>query len=276
MKKNKKSDYAVAGIVTALLIVGLIVVVFSMIQTVYVPQWMKQKESEHMDQVADQIAQLKFALDIHTSTEQITPISTSITLGNKEMSFLKSSRAFGSLTISIDECNISIDNGTIFSYSLGVIKYSSENAYYLDQTYIYEAGAVILEQIRGNIMFIKPSLSIDNDNEVNITFTIVDIISIGGKNSANGYGIYPIQTEFSNSTSIMINNTDTIEIETNYKNAWNVSINSSLVNADLNHSIDYSISDTTDGIIIDFNAITVNVNLKLVNIATQIGHGWIE
>ena len=65
MKKiiNKTNDSAVVGIVTAMLIVGLIVTVIAIIQLVYVPIIMEQREAEHMDRVAEQFGFLTSVID---------------------------------------------------------------------------------------------------------------------------------------------------------------------------------------------------------------------
>ena len=121
--KNKND--AVVGIVAAFLIVGLIVTVVSIIQTAYIPKWMEQQEAEHMEEVGNQFAELKYAIEQHMLTKQKgIPISTSITLGSKELPFLMSSRAFGTLTILPDQCTITIKNDTSQpkKFTLGIIK----------------------------------------------------------------------------------------------------------------------------------------------------------
>ena len=113
MRKIKKMDDAVVGIIATFLITGLIVIVISLIQTVYMPKWMEQTEADHMDVVSDQFSQLKFAIDTQSALQQPNiPISTSITLGNKEMPFLMSSRSYGSLEILPDKCMVTITNAT--------------------------------------------------------------------------------------------------------------------------------------------------------------------
>ena len=107
LKKFNEKDDAVAGIIVAILLVGLIISVLAIIQTVYVPRWMEQKEAEHMDTVLDQFALLKFAIDsqaLHKS-ENVS-LSTSITLGSKEWPIFSSSRAYGTLEIVEDENEI--------------------------------------------------------------------------------------------------------------------------------------------------------------------------
>ena len=283
MKKMKNSDDAVVGIVATFLIVGLIVTVISMIQAVYVPEWMEQTEADHMEVVADQFSQLKFAIDTQSAIkEPNTPISTSITLGNKELPFLTSSRAYGSLDILSDECIVTINYSNVTkSYSLGVIKYSSANAYFLNQAYICEAGAVILSQSQGNTMSIKPAFSVSYGygSDINISFTIINISTIGEKRSIGGYGTYPIQTEFSDNDTTVFPDVKNITIDTNYQKAWQKFINNTLINSGLNHysyGADFSISVDDDSMVLEFNSsITVNLKLKHVTINAQIAPGWI-
>lgn len=283
IRKLKKSDDAVVGIVVAFLITGLIVIVVSTIQMVYIPKWMEQAEADHMEMVADQFSQLKFSIDTQSVIKQPNmPISTSITLGNKEMPFLKSSRSYGSLEILSDECRVTIikKGSSPLSYSLGAIKYSSTNSYFLNQAYIYEAGAVILSQSEGDTMTIKPAFSVKNGDNINISFTIINISAIEEKNSIGGYGTYPIQTEFSeNDTIPVIQNVSNITIGTHYQNAWHKFINGTLRNQGLNYGYDkdYTITLSESGISLKFTKNTiVNLNIKLIQIDAQVAPGWIE
>ena len=43
MRKILKPDDGVVGIIVTILIIGLIIIVTGIIQTVYVPQWLEQK-----------------------------------------------------------------------------------------------------------------------------------------------------------------------------------------------------------------------------------------
>jgi hypothetical protein len=235
-----------------------------------------------MEVVADQFSQLKFAIDIQSANKKPDiPISTSITLGNKELPFLTSSRAYGSLDILSDECIVTItnDSGPV-SYPLGVIKYSSANAYFLNQAYICEAGAVILSQSQGNTMSIKPAFSVSYGADINISFTILNISTIGEKRSIGGYGTYPIQTEFSDNDTTVFPDVKNITIDTNYQNAWQKFINNTLINSGLNYNgydTNFSIRVDDDSMILKFdNSTTVNLKLEYVKINAQIAPGWIE
>ena len=208
------------------------------------------------------------------------PISTSITLVSKELPFLMSSRAFGSLTILQDQCKIIIDNDKDYSFTLGIIKYSSANAYYINQEYIYEAGAVILNQNQGNTMVVKPNFLVSNEEEVNINFTLTNISTVARKNSISGYGTYPIQTEFSSNDNKLKYNISNIIIETHFPNAWHRFINGTLQNQGLNYKgygSNYTITIKESAITVDFTEnTTVNIDIKLIKIDAQVAPGWIE
>jgi len=284
-RKIKNSDEGVVGIVVAVLLIGLLVSVVSLVQTVYVPKWMEQKESEHMDEVSSQFAHLKYAIDTHSATKQKNnPISASITLGSGELPYLMSVRAFGQLEVLGNVYNITITkNDTInFPFQIGAIKYSSSNAYFIDQSYIFECGAVILSQSIGNAVFIRPSFSVQYEKNVTIFFNIVNISTIGKKGgSVSGYGMYPIQTEFLRAEEFSeIKDISNITIGTGYVNAWHSFLNGTLIKSGLNHygyGTNYSIFTNDDKVIVEFDdSITVNLHLKYIEIGAQIAPGWIE
>jgi cell division protein FtsL len=277
LKRIKNSEEGVVGIVVALLLIGLFISAIAFVQTVYVPQWMNEKEAEHMDQVANQFSQLKFTMDTLSMTkQQNNPVSSPITFGSKEMPFLSSVRSYGSLDILPNDCRITItdNNGESVSYILGSIKYASENAYYIDQSYILENGALILNQNSGDIMAVHPAFSVVDMND--LSFNIVKLTGIEGKTSASGYGTYPVQTKFSSSTFSMIQHVKQITIFTHHKNAWGNYFNDSL----LNSALDYSISETTtgDGLTMTFfdteNTNLPDLSLNVIEIEIQISLGW--
>lgn len=282
-KKNinvlRNTDEATVGVIVAVLMVGLILLVISLVQTFYVPRWMEQREAEHMDEVLDQFSLLKFAIDMQILTEQDTPVSTPINLGNKKLPFLKSSGSFGFLGISSNlGINITTTDDSSTQISIGRITYSSENVYFLDQSFIYEVGAVITSQSEGNVMSMIPSFEVMYSNPVvKLTFDAVNILGIGEKISVSGYGVYPIHTKFSNANITDITDVQNITLDTNYQNAWSMFINSSLSGRGLNEGSDFWINTTDSGIKIEFaSALDVDITLKRINIVAQIGPGWIE
>lgn len=288
MKTNRRTltDQAVVGVVTAILLTGIIVAVISLVQTVYVPKMMEQREAEHMDKVAEQFAYLASVIDGQaTDKTKGIPIATSITLGSKELPYLLSVRAYGTLEILKNPCTVAITNETVVStHQIDTISYSSVNAYYLDQTYTYEGGAMIVSQDEGNLMMIRPGLYVDfnlNKQRVNISFDIVNISSLGQKIIASGYGTYPIQTEF-NQISVEMNFTAVRQITliSAHANAWKLFLNRTMLQTGLNfdgYGTDYSFQENGHSISLVFSTdLSVNVFFKIIDIGAQIGPGWVE
>ena len=286
MKSNlKSSDEAVVGIVTAILLVGLLVIVFSLIQTVYVPQWMEEIESEHMDEVASQFSYLKFATDVQLqSSNSNLSISIPITLGSGKIPYLLSEHSYGDLDISSDSLSVTIQNDTnSYEYDLGMIQYSSRNSYFVDQIFSYEAGAVIISQHQGDFLSLSPFFSINKSQMINISFTLVNVSSVGSKTSASGHSISSILTKYISSSdqTISIDNVTQIKINTSYPKSWKGFFNETLEDEGLDYGLssDYWItySEDDEWIIIHFNTSeNINsLNLSIKKISAQISPGWI-
>ena len=155
--------------------------------------------------------------------------------------------------------------------------YTSANAYYVDQSYIFEAGSVVLNQSNGNVMDANPLFTMNIDSDVNISFSIINISATGGKTSINSYGNVKIQTSYLTSSNRTINDIQNITILTDYPNSWKTYLNSTLNDSGLTYTDDYSIVDISNGIRIDFtSSYTENIIMQLFNIRAQIGHGWIK
>jgi len=285
MKKNRiiNSDEAVVGIVVTVLIIGLILSVLVMVNTVYVPQWTEGKEAAHMEEVSNQFTQLKYALDLQSIANDSTTMSTSIVLGSREIPFFNSGRTYGSLEIEDNSCRIIVNrNGTSTSYSYlsDSIMYSSGNSRFVDQSYVYQAGALILNQLDSSIVYGMPSFFITTWGE-NMSFTIVNISGISGKTFVSGYGTYPIYTKCITSETTIpppITNVTNITVVTEYPNAWKMVFNNSLVSYTYN-GIEYGFDESySDRIIIEFSddeGDYYNLFVKEVKISAQIAFGLV-
>lgn len=278
---KKTTDDGIVGVVTAILLIGVIVVVASLVQTMYIPKIMEQREAEHMDKIAEQFTYLTSVIDSQAADRiQNMPIATSITLGSKELPYMLSMKAFGTLQI-LDNArliNISLKDGSVKTFRVGVIMYSSVNGYFLDQSYTYEAGGMIVSQSEGNLMMIHPNFFVEyipSQNVLTIVFDVVNISSIGQKTIASGYGTYPIQTEFYNmSNNVTFTNVNSITFTTPLSNAWSFYINQTLRAA--NPDLFGIITDTGRSVMIDLSQFsTVQVKLKIIDIRAQIGPGWV-
>ncbi len=286
--KLKNSDEGVAGVIIALLMIGLVISAISLVQSVFVPQWMSEKEAEHMEEVAKQFSQLKFAVDtLIISENSISSINCPITLGSKELPFLFSSRSYGDLEVRSNDYKIDIDDssGNTRSFDLSSIVYNSHNAYYINQNYVLENGAVILNQDSGDTIKLYPNIDIKDTYNPKITMNLVNFKEIGGKTVASGYGTYPVQAKYSHKDDTYVfDNVENITIYNSHLDAWEKYLNSTLSSSGaLNFTISYYSNPNRisgEGLKIQFFAGDgyhyPNIDMYIHNIDVKITPGWIE
>jgi len=156
------------------------------------------------------------------------------------------------------------------SYSFGTIKYEADNAYFVDQKYIYEGGAVILSQETGNTILLPPSVYVSNVSRT-LNMTLIDIVGIAGKTGATGYGTYSIRTNFSlYITYNFIMDSLAINITSNYYSAWK-----KFLDDRFNESgITYQVTEGNGYVVFNFSNITFSLNIA--KIYAQIGPGWVR
>ncbi|MBS3777763.1 MAG: hypothetical protein KGY50_00540 [Candidatus Thermoplasmatota archaeon] len=283
--RRRMDEDAVVGIVVTVLLIGLAVSVTVMVNTVYVPQWTEEQEASHMDQVSNQFVSFKQNVDLQAMLEQQTALSSWFTLGSKEIPILGSGRTFGRLTILEDNYNITIksdnDESEIFNFVTGSLKFEAGNSYFVPQNYIYENGALILQQHDSNILIGKPTFFVTTYGQ-NISFTIIDLNSSIGKRTASGYGNAAVQTQVDDVKEYEISLVKNMTIHTEYPYSWIIALNSTLKQLDSGFSPDdYDITSTSQSVTLRFNENGNSpkyptMNVKKVKIFTQIAPGWIE
>jgi len=280
--KNRKfgtHTQAVAGVIEALLMVALVSVVISIIQLIYIPQVMEQKEAEHMDLVSNQFSTLKSMIDLQAITQSTAPISSMITLGSRELPYFITARAYGELRTQEDSTsNINVDYSA-FVCPLTSIIYQSQNAYFVDQTYILEGGGIIMKQPTGEpVMRAYPSIqaqitNITNEFFININFSLPIIKGLPGKNSTNGDGKCFIRTNWSQGGTYkdISGSLYSINISTQYPNAWDETLHDMLAD-NVNYSKGLSYIEITRK---DIHH-RIYLTIDYYDVCTQIGPGWIK
>ena len=168
-------------------------------------------------------------------------------------------------------------NDTSFpkTYSVGTIKYSANNAYFPDQSYLYESGAVMINQSVGSAMVFPPSFSSPSSpiQRANISLSIINVTSGGGKDSASGYGTYSVKTDFGCISQIHLRGTYVnFTINTDYPEAWFRYLNKSF---NISHGyIDINVSRTSNSVKMYAHAIRdqvpVDLRLTIVEISARI------
>jgi len=315
VKRFIKQNNAVAGVIEALLLVGLVAIILSLLQLYYVPKIMEEREAEHISLVANQFTHLKSVIEIQStmgvineenpnpSNTAYTSISSPITLGNDPLPYFITIGATGTVNlidkddaddykIYIQPTPVDFPNGI----PLSVIKFKSINAYYLDGNdveYILEGGGIILKQSDGEVMKVLPAINA-YDKTVDTIELYLDIPLFKGipgkKFDQSTYNnpdkISYVRTNYSRNYQDEIlltpGNNGKIYIYTDYTNAWN----NSLVNDTIgvlwefydNNDIDVEIDESTtpNRLVISPDSKNINLKLTVVEIGVQIGPGIVQ
>ena len=266
----------VAGVIEALLLVALVAVIISTIQLIYIPEIMEQREAEHMDTVENQFSYLKSVIDIQSSMQEDVPVSSSITLGSRELPYFVTARAFGQLDI-IDQTQSQIDTDSFVDQVLTSIQLDAMNSYYIDQDLILEGGGLIIKQTDGEIMRIQPSITWETQGgTIAIEWLLPEFNSIAGKNSTGGFKNCYIRTNYS-STKTQPTATNHVNIYTEFLDAWNNSLqvifNEAIENGDIG-IMKYPI-DSPEYVKIEGAGKSISVEMTVVTIGAQIGPGTV-
>ena len=269
--KNKKiirkNNHAVAGVIEALLMVALVSIVISMIQLIYIPAIMEQREAEHMDQVSNQFSTIKSFIELQAITNSSAPISTMLTLGSRELPYFITARSIGEVRVqNSGEWDISVNDAHV--EDLTSITYKAFNYYFVDQSYILEGGGIIVEQDNGQpVMRVDPSIYQETGGTVIFNFPI--FVGMPGKNLTSGLGKCFIRTNWSQGGDSPWN-AFSMNITTQYPNAWNESLYSIL-------GEDFKIEKGELYVKISKKDETqFPLVVRYYYIYVQIGHGWIK
>jgi len=164
-----------------------------------------------------------------------------------------------------DDSNLNIQ----YYNSFGIIKYEADNAYFVDQDYIYEGGAVILSQYTGDTLLYPPLLYISNVTKT-FNFTLISILAPAGKTAVAGYGTYSIRTNFSSSDTYRCYGYNlTINMTTNYPNAWRHYLENELEKSGMS----YSLSSGSN--YVKITVTNINLILHIAKVYAQVGPGWV-
>jgi len=282
--KLKNENNAVVGIVTTVLILGLLISVLSVVQLTFVPQWVEKEEAEHMEIVSNQFGHLKSILDFQALMDSNTGFTTYITLGRNEIPILEPYRSFGTLKILSNQTTMKIDcnNSNTYSFTSDGIQFSSKHSSFVDQTYIIEAGSFILSQSDANGVKGSPQIVIPS-YDGNISIIFVNISGVSGRDYIAGLGTYPVFTESIEIIDyIDYGNVTNLTVYTNYPRAWYHVFNHSFRNklaASEEGSKGYEITEKADNVKIEFNDPAgdyYTISVREVKISVEIAWGLLS
>ena len=282
-KKITRKNHAIAGVIEALLMVALVAIVISMIQLIYVPDIMEQREAEHMDQVSNQFSYLKSMIDIQMMTESDVPISTILKLNSDKLPYFITIPSSGIASIpDSDSAYITYDNDTnTLKHNITSIKYKAKNIYFVAQTYILEGGGIFLKQDNGETAGVYPSISaVENEidpSKIDIRFDpFPKFIGIEGKKASADKGKCTIRTNYIDTISEtqLLAAQDDFQIFSDYPIAWKKSLENT-TNGLVKIILDSS--DPPKYVEVEaLGAQTLNLYITEYEINVQIGIGWIK
>ncbi|WP_440954179.1 DUF7289 family protein [Methanosarcina sp. Mfa9] len=185
-----RSESASSTVVGAVLLLAIIVTVFSVVRLGYIPEWKNDAEYSHMNDVWEDMTELKSKIDLMTivlasepdsSNTEVT-MSVPFHMGGGDLPLVGSIKSSGTLSVNKDDCTMTVitENGSdsdTHEIRCGTVSYSSQNRYYVDQNFIYEGGALILSQGEQSSMMLYPSIrfSRESANEYLVSINAVEI-----------------------------------------------------------------------------------------------------
>lgn len=277
VKQFFKSESAVSTVVSFVLLLGLFVTVLAVFNAHYIPEWKADAEKAHMDDVYDDMSQLKARADmlsLASSLDENSTISLSvpIKMGGGDIPIVGPTKSSGVLSvndgiykINITGTNSSGSNISPGNYTSGNIRYSSNNGYYVDQTFTYENGAVIVSQRERSLMKLDPSISIENQSgSLLVDLTLMEIAGDRVVITSNGIEEIKLTSndwieEFENKSLTNL----TISMNTSYPSAWAKYLNDSAEDADLASPSDYNVDEGEDYVIFNLNSSDDNIDFYL-------------
>jgi hypothetical protein len=248
--RKQWNNEGVASTVGTIMALMVFLAFLSMFTNQYIPVWMEENESSHMNIAFGQFCNLKQAIDMQILAGTIKgscPISiyTPITLGANGIPIFASptpgylgaynSRSYDNLSFSFNAGNVT--NEVIQNISQntgGTILLEVPNRYYVHQNLAYENGAIILNQTDGEYMKSAPQLLVrpSGGGRFDISYTQIELR--GDDTRYVGFGTRGVQTvlravtsttftDMTNSNAkypyLIINHT------TRYENAWYTTLN---------------------------------------------------
>ena len=198
IRRLKRDEQGVASTVGTIMALLVFLTFLSLIVNQYVPVWMKDSESAHMNTALGQFGGLKGAIDLQILAAQIAqsaglhyiPVTASspVTLG------LDGVPIFAAPTVG--EMNVKPDEGAwtvAFYYDIrgvttkveesatGAVELNVGNRYFVPQKIVYENGAVIRSQLDGQTVRAQPVFEPTRiNNSLDLSFQLVSLYGRGG------------------------------------------------------------------------------------------------
>ncbi|AKB13937.1 hypothetical protein SAMN02910340_01025 [Methanosarcina thermophila] len=260
-----KSESAAATIILAVLLLGLIFAMVSVVRLEYVPEWKYEAEQDHMYEIWNDFQELKIRIDMLSrlmESDSYPANDFSITvpfrMGKGDIPVFEPSRSDGKLEVNKERCVMSItlynsanEVMKFYNFSCGGITCYLQNKQYPDQFFRYENGALILSDGTGSVMRQPPVFTINETIKGSNSYTVnIRAIQLSGKvDSVSSNTITPLELTGLSSKQVYDSseneNTNlkafSLTIATKYPDAWTSYLSETAKNAGLEYGRDYEI-----------------------------------
>ena len=247
----RRDENGVASVIGTIMALLIFLTFMSMFVNTYIPIWMKENERLHMNEVQNQMGEVKGKIDNLIVNAQVTGTSMvntyePLTMGANGIPLFAAATAgavilkpSGTTTTGIEAIFNSTANGAIVKVDEsggGKLEFYAPNRYYVGQWLAYENGALIVKQDAGQAMKATPSLEITKSGGVfNIVFTQIDITGTNSTMAGTGVAgvnINLIYLDTQKYTEPVGYNTTVLKINTVYNAAYMVFMNNTIKAAD--------------------------------------------
>jgi hypothetical protein len=261
-----KSESAAVTAIIAILLLGLVFTIISVVRLEYVPEWKDDAEQDHAYDIWDDMLGAKENIDMLSGLmesgnypKNCFSATVPFNIGGGEVPVFESSKSHGKLEVNTERCRMAIKpyttnqtttNQTISPYCTldcdGISCYSG-NRQYPNQVFRYENGALILADGKSSIMKQFPAFTIE-ENKGNYTVTIRAVEILGKPNSVSSNTLAPLRLTGWEATtkydSSSYNNTNVnafdMTVATKYPHAWYAYFNKIAQDKRLNET-DYTV-----------------------------------
>lgn len=186
LRYDRRGQSAAVGTILAIMV---ILTLLTVVTTRWIPVWVQGKEADHAAVVDAQFAEFKKTVDQQALLG--TPgsgVGNPFTLGQPGVPVFApgssgniNNGAFGGALLR-NQLTIQNESQLFNQTAYGAVKYSTANTRYIQQSYLYEFGAVIINQTDGQLLKAGPAFQYDNSS--NATQLRLTLISLAGDGSS--------------------------------------------------------------------------------------------
>ncbi len=287
-----RSESGVAVAVAAALLLGIIVAAMTTIQLNYVPVWKEDAEYAHMSDVWQDMARFKSNVDILAAGLEINPdssivLNSPVQMGGGDGAIKRGIKTGGTLAINNDVSGMLIvvtddqggynSNNTLF-YT-GSVSYRPTNIHYVDETYCYENGALIVSRNDRSMMKLSPGIVLENGTGIATNLSVRTVTLEGKRGVLASNSIEDVRLTCKGFTPLYPKNEEAVKanitsvnltVYTENLEAWKKYFEDSANELNLQKGTDYYLSTDTHMVTFSLPKKTRDINFKAYNIIIKV------